>query len=217
VGLSSTNRRAQEVLADPFRQGAATAPAVPGRPICRRRQFRRQLSRANHRWGTLMRHFLCAGPVTALPFCMRMAAAQAGLIAATGRTHGVAAGLFGAGRGAVTVAAITAAADQYGGAATGAQVASSGKIHGQSGPMDCGHKRALREILCRQRCPRQGASGRDIGTGLAVGAGVAPAFPPAGPLFTSSAPTLPRFACQTTIAAQSIRRKPCGQQTVKPA
>jgi hypothetical protein len=82
---------------------------------------------------------------------------------------------------------------------------------------------------------------------LAVGAGVAPAFPPAGQLSTASATstlpsrspsglfvpqlqltltrhlaiprfrTLPRFACQTTIAAQSIRRKPCGQQSVKPA
>ncbi|MFA7282723.1 MAG: hypothetical protein WC100_21760 [Sterolibacterium sp.] len=28
---------------------------------------------------------------------------------------------------------------------------------------------------------------------------------------------LPRFACQTTIAAQFVRRKPCGQQIVKPA
>jgi hypothetical protein len=52
---------------------------------------------------------------------------------------------------------------------------------------------------------------------LVVGAGVAPAFPPAGQLSTPSAPNLPRFACQTTIAAQSIRRKPCGQQIVKPA
>lgn len=29
--------------------------------------------------------------------------------------------------------------------------------------------------------------------------------------------SLPHFACQTTIATQSIRRKPCGQQIVKPA
>ncbi len=42
---------------------------------------------------------------------------------------------FGAGRGAVTVAAITVATDQHGGAATGAQVASSGMVHWQSGPM----------------------------------------------------------------------------------
>ena len=62
-----------------------------------------------------------------------------------------------------------------------------------------------------------GAAGRGIGTGLAVGTGVAPAFPPAGQLSTASATNLPRFACQTTIAAQSIRRMPCGQQIVKPA
>jgi hypothetical protein len=52
---------------------------------------------------------------------------------------------------------------------------------------------------------------------LAVGIGVAPAFPPAGLLSTPSATNLPRFACQTTIAAQSVSRMPCGQQIVKPA
>jgi hypothetical protein len=31
----------------------------------------------------------------------------------------------------------------------------------------------------------------------------------------TSYPHLPRFACQTTIAAQFIRRKPCGRQTAK--
>ena len=115
------------------------------------------------------------------------------------------------------MASITVAADQHGAAATGAQVASSGKVHWRSGPMDSGHKRALREILCRQRRPHQGASGRDSGSDLAVGTGVAPAFPPAGQLSTPSATILPHFACQTTIAAQSIRRKPCGQHIVKQA
>ena len=82
-----------------------------------------------------MRHFLVSDPVTALPLCMRVTAAQAGLIAAAGRTQGAAAGFFGASRSAITVAAITVATDQHGGAATGAQVASSGKVHWQSGPM----------------------------------------------------------------------------------
>jgi hypothetical protein len=82
-----------------------------------------------------MRHFLLSSSVTALSLCMRVTAAQAGLIAAAGRTQGAAAGFFGAGRGAVAVTAIAVAADQYGGAATGAQVASSGKVHWQSGPM----------------------------------------------------------------------------------
>ena len=78
--------------------------------------------------------------------------------------------------------------------------------------------RLRHDILRAQRRPRQkGASGRGIGTGLAVGADVAPAFPPAGQLSTPSATYLPRFACQTTIATQSIRRMPCGQQIVKPA
>jgi hypothetical protein len=62
-----------------------------------------------------------------------------------------------------------------------------------------------------------GVAGRGIGSDLAVGTGGAPAFPPASQLSTPSATNLPRFACQTTIAAQSVRRKPCGRQTVKPA
>lgn len=82
-----------------------------------------------------MRHFLRFGPVTALPLCMRVTAAQAGLIAATGHTLGAVAGVFGAGRGAVTVTTIAVAADQHGRAATGAQVASSGMVHWHSGPM----------------------------------------------------------------------------------
>jgi hypothetical protein len=82
-----------------------------------------------------MRHFLLPGPVTALPLRMRVTAAPTGLIAAAGCTQGVVAGFFGASRGAVTVAAIAVAADQYGGAATGAQVASSGMVHWHSGPM----------------------------------------------------------------------------------
>ena len=82
-----------------------------------------------------MRHFLLPDPVTALALCMGVTAPPTGLIAAAGRTQGAAAGFFGASRGAVTVAAITVAADQHGGAATGAQVASSRKVHWRSGPM----------------------------------------------------------------------------------
>jgi hypothetical protein len=82
---------------------------------------------------------------------MRVTAAQTGLIAVAGRTHGVLAGLLGAGRGAVALAAITVATDQYGAAAAGAQVASSGKVHWQAGPMESRRRRPLREILCMQR------------------------------------------------------------------
>lgn len=98
-------------------------------------------------------------------------------------------------------------------------------------------RRALREMLCRQRSRCWGAAGRGIGSDLVVGTGVAHAFPPTDRLSTSSAtsaprsrrpdgffvrqlqPTLPRrlaiprfrplprFACLTTIAAQSVLRK----------
>ena len=55
--------------------------------------------------------------------------------------------------GKVAVAAIAVAADEYGGATAGAQVASPGKVHWQSGPMGNRRRRPLREILCRQRRP----------------------------------------------------------------
>lgn len=172
-----------------------------------------------------MRHFLQAGPIATLPLGMGMAAAQSRLIAATGGAHGALAGLLGAPRGAVAVASITVAADDDGDTAAGAQVASSGKVHWRSGPMESRRQRALREILCGQRRPRhRGLRGATSGSDLAVWTGVAPAFPSAGRVSTASAtgalrprtvarqvPCLPRFACQTRIAPQSIRRKPCGR------
>lgn len=215
-------------------------PAVPGRRKDRRHRFGRQWSSRSRGRGTLMRHFLNSSPIAALPLGMRVTTAQARLIAAAGGAHGVVACLVSARRGAVAVAAIAVAADDDGGPAAGAQVASSGRFHWQSGPMESRRQRALREILCRQRCPRCGAAGRGIGSDLAVGTGVAPTSPPAGRLSTASAtdahlpphcptgslsepyrpvinlgpaiPFLPRFACQTTIAAQFVRREPCGRQ-----
>ena len=82
-----------------------------------------------------MRHFLLSGPVTALPFGVGMAAAQAVLVSAAGGSNRTAAGLLGAPRGAVAMAAITVAANEHGRAAPGAQVASSGKIHWHTRPM----------------------------------------------------------------------------------
>ena len=148
-----------------------------------------------------MRHFLLSGPVTALSFGVGMTARTTGLIARASGAHGTLASGLGADLRAVAVAAIAMAANQYGGTAAGAQEASSRSIHGQLRPMDCGQRRALREILCRQRGPRQGASGRDSGSDLAVWPGVAPAFPPAGLLFTPS-PSL----CRTSFAKRRLLR-----------
>ncbi len=100
-----------------------------------------------------MRHFLLSGSVTALPFGVGVTTAQAGLIAATSGTNRTTASLVGTLRRAVAVAAIAVAADEYGGATAGAQVASPGKVHWHSGPMGSRRRRPLREILCRQRRP----------------------------------------------------------------
>ena len=70
-------------------------------------------------------------------------------------------------------------------------------------------QRPLRDILGMQRCLM--ANGRDSGSGLAVGFGVAPASPPARSLSTPSVQRLPRYACQTTFAPQAVRRMPCGR------
>lgn len=99
-----------------------------------------------------MRHFLLSGPVSTLAFGMGATATMRVLIATAGRPYGLATVLRRASLSAVAVAAITIAADQHRGAAANAQVASSGEIHWHSGPMGSRRRRALREILCRQRC-----------------------------------------------------------------
>ena len=83
-----------------------------------------------------MRHFLRpkgvqshSGPITLLTFGVSVAAAQAVLIATTGSPDRASARLVGAYRGAVALAAVAVAANQYGGAAAGAQIASSGEVH----------------------------------------------------------------------------------------
>ena len=82
-----------------------------------------------------MRHFLRSkgvqrrsGPITLLTLGVGVTATQTGLIAASGRTDRASASLTGASR-AVALAAVAAAANQYGGAAAGAQIASSREVH----------------------------------------------------------------------------------------
>ena len=107
-----------------------------------------------------MRHFLLSSPVSTLAFGMGATATTRVLIATAGRPYGLATGLRGTSLSAVAVAAITIAADQHRGAAADAQVASSGDIHWHSGPMGSRRRRALREILCRQRCRCWGCGAR---------------------------------------------------------
>jgi len=82
-----------------------------------------------------MRHFLRSGPITLLTFGVGVTATQTGLIAASGGTDRAAARLAGTSSGAVALAAIAVAANQYGGAAAGAQIASSGEVHWSPWPM----------------------------------------------------------------------------------
>ena len=150
--MGSANRGAQKVLSHEFRQGPMAKGTVPGRRHgFRRCRFGRQLNRQGRWWGTVMRHFLLPSPVLALALGVGTAAAIRVLIATTSGSYRLMAGLWRTSCGAVAVAAITVAADQHGGAAAGAQVASSGEVHWQSGPMGTRRRRALREILCRQR------------------------------------------------------------------
>ncbi len=129
-----------------------------------------------------MRHFLLPGSVTALPFSMRMTTAPAGLIAAAGSTHRVLAGLFSTLRGAVAMAAITRAADEYRRATAGAEIASSWKGHWHTRPMGSSRERPLCGILRVQRRP-SGLRGATTELAWRLGA---PAFPPAGQRSTAS-------------------------------
>ena len=99
------------------------------------RRFAVELIRGDPGWGTLMRHFLLSGPVTALAFGVGVTAAQAVLIAATRGADRLPARLVGTARGAVAVAAVAVATNEHSRAASGAQVASSREIHWPSGPM----------------------------------------------------------------------------------
>jgi len=174
-----------------------------------------------------MRHFLLSGAISTLACGMGATAAMRVLIATAGSPYRMLACLRRASSGAVAIAPITVAAHKHRGAAACAQVASSGDIHWHSGPMERvdGDVRFVKYYA--GNVATIGAAGRGIGTDLAVGADVAPAFPPASRLSTPSPmlalpsgrpsrlfvrplqftltrpsdnpshPTLPRFACQT--------------------
>ncbi len=150
--MGSSNPTAQKVLTHKLREHLVAQVAVPGR---RKRgflhcRFGRQLNRQGWWWGTLMRHFLLSGPVSTLAFGMGATAPMRVLVAIAGGPYRLLACLRRASLRAVAVAPITIAADKHGGAAAGAQVASSWPLHWHSGPMESRRRRALREILCRQ-------------------------------------------------------------------
>ena len=118
------------------------APAVPGHRFHRRRRFRPELIRHGQGRGTLMRHFLRpkavqshSGPITLLTFGVGVTTAQTVLIAITGGPDRAAACQVGTSRGAVALATVAVAANEYGGAAAGAQIASSREVHGSPWPM----------------------------------------------------------------------------------
>ena len=189
-----------------------------------------------------MRHFLLSGPVSTLAFGMGETATMRVLIATTGSPYRVVACLRRASSGAVAIAAITLAAHQHRGAAAGAQVASSGDIHWHSGPMEGRRRRALREILCRQRrrCWGCGVRHRNWLGGwdrcrACVSTGQSAFYPIAdtGATFTQtkralrstasvhSGPalwrSLPRFACQTMDCFAIHPPKALRAPTPKPA
>ncbi len=194
-----------------------------------------------------MRHFLLPSPVSTLAFGMGATAPMRVLIATTGSLYRLVACLRRTSSAAVAIAVITVAAHEHRGAAAGAQVASSGNIHWHSRPMESRRRRALREILCRQRrrCWGCGARHRNWLGGwdrcrACVSTGQSAFYPiaNAGATFTqtkralrSSASARPDTAlwrslasdpCRASlarrwIALQSIRRKPCGRKTAKPA
>ena len=103
-----------------------------------------------------MRHFLRpkevqsrSSPISLLTFGVGVTAAQAVLIAATGCPDRAPARLSGTFGGAVALAAVAVAANQYRGAAAGAQVASSGKVHWSPWPMgNDGDARFVTYLAC---------------------------------------------------------------------
>ncbi len=150
--MGSANPTTQKVLSHEFRQWPIAKGTVPGRRHgFRRCRFGRQLSRQGLWWGTVMRHFLLPNTVLTLAFGVGTTATMGVLITTASSSYRLMAGLWCTSSRAVAVATITVATYQYGSTAAGAQVAPSGEVHWQSGPMGTRRRRALREILCRQR------------------------------------------------------------------
>ena len=100
-----------------------------------------------------MRHFLHPVPIAALPFGMPMSSLTGGLVTPSGVSHGALTGGLRAALTAITVAAITAAANRHRLATAGAQVASSGNFHRPSGPMGLdGNARFVTYLACNVAC-----------------------------------------------------------------
>ena len=86
-----------------------------------------------------MRHFVCLpGPVPALTRGVGVTPAKAGLITFPGALHAAGAHTSCAFGAAVAVAAVAVAAQDYGHATAGAQVASGRRLHRQIGPTGFG-------------------------------------------------------------------------------
>jgi hypothetical protein len=84
-----------------------------------------------------MRHFRLPGTVTLLARGVGVATTQTCLIALPGFTHAMGTRLARAVAGAVALAAVTVAADEYRYAAAGAEVASSRRFHRQERADGC--------------------------------------------------------------------------------
>ena len=86
-----------------------------------------------------MRHFLCLALAVATLACgVGVASRQAALVVARGLTHALRAHLSGTRSAAVPVAAVTVAANDNGGAAASAQVASWVGLHRHMRPTGLG-------------------------------------------------------------------------------
>jgi hypothetical protein len=120
--IPRTSAALQKVAAHQLRTATAAAMAVPSRPVgsAPRRLFRhshclvlRQQTIGAILSGTLMRHVIFARPVAAGARCMIGAAVTALLVTATGFALRTQARFPGAAFGAINMAAIAMAADQY--------------------------------------------------------------------------------------------------------
>lgn len=186
---------------------------------CRRCRFRSQWNRRAFGWGTLMRHFLLFGPVTALALGVGMTTLPAGLIAATRGTDGGASGLMGTPCGAVAVTSVAVAANDHRGTATRTQIASSWNFHGQKPMGEDSNARFVKYLACS--VARQGSGARQriwLGRWYRCRAGISTGWDAFTALPASVLPPHPNRRpqpCRTAFArrhfaAQTARRKPCG-------
>ena len=170
-----------------------------------------------------MRHFLVFRPVTALTCSVGMTAFPAALVATAGRTNGGASCFSRTLAAAIALATIAVATDDHGHVTAHTKIVSSGNFHRQRRPMgEDSSARFVKYSACDVVRQVSGARHRNwLGRWRRCRAGISTGkmlFYRIDPADATTRLKMGIQPCRTAFArrqfaAQTARRKPCGQPT----